>query len=409
MLKKHLIVATAFLTLLSHTALGAGFALYEYSARGTAMGGAVMANKAEAASLAFNPALITELDGTHVQAGLTVATVEASTSVNGQSRSLKNDVWLLPNFYVTRRLNENVAFGLGGFSRFGLGGEYKNHQNWVGSRLAYKVKLETFSFTPTIAVKANDEFSMAMGLEAMLIGFTQDSQLIPNVPSTWYQLDGSGVSWGGNFSFIYRPEWAEKWSLGGMYRTKIKQTLDGRLHTGGNPALNSFALYDADAKGSITLPDSISLGLAFEPTEKLTLELDAIATMWSAYDQILIEYKDMESAPTIHNQKNYKDVVRVGLGAEYRLTDAWALRAGYVYDQSPIDEHNMDTLVPADDRHLASVGAGYSFGNWTVDAAYTHVFTRSLRGNSNTQSGALPMRYFDGSSNMYTLTVGYKF
>ena len=38
--------------LLADFSHGAGFALYEYSGRATAMGGAVMANKAEPASLA---------------------------------------------------------------------------------------------------------------------------------------------------------------------------------------------------------------------------------------------------------------------------------------------------------------------------------------------------------------------
>lgn len=408
MLKKYTLVVTLLLAL-NQTVLGAGFALYEYSARGTAMGGAVMANKAEAASLASNPALITQLEGTQAQLGISIVSAEATTAVMGQARSLKKDIWYLPNFYLTHKLNENISLGLGGFSRFGLGGEYKNHQDWVGSRLAYKVKLETFSFTPTIAVKANDELSLAMGLEAMLIGFTQDSQLVQNVPSSWYQLDGSGISWGGNFSFAYRPQWAEKWSLGGMYRTKIKQTLDGRLHTGGFAYLANYDLYDADAKGSITLPDSLSFGLAFNATEKLTMELGVVGTLWSTYDQILIEYKDDESAPAIHNKKNYKDTLRVSLGAEYLLTDRWALRAGYVYDQSPINEHNMDTLVPADDRHIASAGVGYTFKNWTVDAAYAHVFARSLRGYSNAQSGTLPMRYSGAKSDMYALTVGYKF
>ena len=144
----------------------------------------------------------------------------------GQSRDLKRDVWYLPNFYLTHKVSDDVSLGLGGFSRYGLGGEYKNWETWAGSRLAYKVKLETFSFTPTIAVKASDELSVAMGLEAMVIGFTQNSTLMPGTMAnaTAYEISGSGVSWGGNFSFVYRPEWAEKWSLGALYRSKVKQS-----------------------------------------------------------------------------------------------------------------------------------------------------------------------------------------
>lgn len=408
MLKK-LSVVLMLSVLLANLSYGAGFALYEYSARGTAMGGATVANKAEPASLAVNPALITELDGTQAQLGLTVVTANAKTTVAGQQRGLKNDVWYLPNFYVTQKWSDQVSVGLGGFSRYGLGGEYKNWETWAGSQLAYKVKLETFSFTPTIAVKANDEFSVAMGLEAMVIGFTQNSTLMPGpaANATAYEISGSGVSWGGNFSFIYRPEWAEKWSLGAMYRTKIKQNLNGRIHAGMEYAARN--IFDDDAKGAITLPDSLTAGVSFRPTEDLILEAGIVGTFWSAYDQILIEYSDRESTPTIHNKKDYKDTYRLNLGAEYNLNPNWAVRAGYVFDKSPINKHEMDTLVPVDDRHIASVGAGYHNDTWSVDLSYSHIFAKNLSGNSNSQFGSVPMKYTDGRSDMYGITVGYKF
>ena len=406
MKKLAVLLSVLLLADLSHAA---GFALYEFSARGTAMGGAVMANKADPASLATNPALITELDGTQAQLGLTVVTADAKTSVAGNARSLKDDVWLLPNFFITRKWSEDITFGLGGFSRYGLGGEYKNWQTWTGSALAYKVKLETFSFTPTLAVKANDELSVAMGLEAMVIGFSQNSTLQPVIApeATAYKISGSGVSWGGNFSFVYKPQWAEKWSLGAMYRTKVKQELSGRIHAGMEyPARN---IYSADAKGSIALPDSISAGISFRPTEKWTLEAGIIGTFWSSYDQILIEYKDMENTPTIHNKKDYKDAYRLNIGTEYQLHTKWAVRAGYVYDKSPINEKAMDTLVPVDDRHIASIGFGYKNERWSVDAAYAHVFSKDLTGTTSSQFGNLPVKYSDGRSDMYALTVGYKF
>ena len=412
MLKK-LTAIMMFSVLLANVSYGAGFALYEYSGRATAMGGAVMANQAEPASLATNPALITELEGTQAQLGLTVVTANAKTTVAGQERGLKRDVWYLPNFYLTQKWSDQVSVGLGGFSRYGLGGEYDSPvETWIGSNLAYKVKLETFSFTPTIAVKANDEFSLAMGLEAMVIGFAQNSYFnlgaLSGDPNSQYEISGSGVSWGGNFSFIYRPEWAEKWSLGAMYRTKVKQNLNGRISANGN-TISAINIHGADAEGAITLPDSLSAGVSFRPTDDWTLEAGIVGTFWSAYDQILIQYKDSESSPVIRNQKKYKDVYRLNLGAEYKLNANWAARAGYVFDKSPINEHAMDTLVPVDDRHIGSLGFGYKNDTWSVDFSYAHIFARSLSGTSNAQFGSAPMKYSDGKSDMYALTVGYKF
>lgn len=410
MKKLSILVLTAGFLSASALSYGAGFALYEYSARGTAMGGATMANTAEAASLAINPALITELEGTQIQAGVTVVTAEAKTTVLNQSRTLKNDVWYLPNFFITKKWSDQVSLGLGGFSRYGLGGEYNNPvETWLGSNLAYKVKLETFSFTPTIAVKANDEISIAMGLEAMIIGFSQSSyfNLAGASNSGNFEISGSGVSWGGNFSFIYRPQWAEKWALGAMYRSKVKQNLNGRIDANGKnfPAVN---IHDANAEGSIALPDSLSAGISFRPTEQWTLEAGIVGTFWSAYDQILIQYKDSETSPVIRNQKKYKDVYRLNFGTEYQLNPNWAVRAGYVFDKSPINRHEMDTLVPVDDRHIASVGLGYKTHTWSVDLAYAHIFSKDLTGHSK-QLQNLPMKYTDGQSDIFALTFGYKF
>lgn len=413
MTKKLLAVLVS--ALVANSAFGAGFALYEFSGRSTAMGGAVMANKAEAASLAANPALITDLEGTQIQLGGTVVTAHAKTTVENplthqmQARTLEHDTWLLPNLYVTHKWSDDISFGLGAFSRYGLGGTYKDHNTWAGSLLAYKVKLETFSFTPTIAVKANDELSLAMGLEAMTIDFTQNSNGFAPAGSS-YEIHGTGVSWGGNFSFIYRPEWAEKWGLGAMYRTKVKQNLDGYIHTStGAQLIRPSNIYNADAVGAINLPDSLSFGVSYQATDNWVLEAGLVGTFWSAYDQIVIEYNDTETTPTIHNKKLYKDTFRVNLGTEYMLTKNWAVRAGYVYDKSPINHHAMDTLVPVDDRHLGSIGFGYMNDTWSVDVAYTHLFGKDLNGTASSQFYNTKMKYSDGRSDMFALTVGYKF
>lgn len=404
--------------LLADLSFGAGFALYEYSGRSTAMGGAVMANDAEPASLATNPSLITELEGTQIQVGVTAVKAHAKTTVGTnpvvaqeQSSTLKKDTWLLPNMYITHKWSDDISFGLGAFSRYGLGGTYKkqNASEWGGGYLAYKVKLETMSFTPTIAVKANEQLSVAMGLEAMTIDFTQNSNGIAPAGST-YEIHGTGVSWGGNFSLTYRPEWAEKWSIGAMYRSKVKQNLDGYIHTStGNNLIAPSNIYNAGATGAINLPDSISTGIAFRATDNWVMEAGIVGTFWSSYDQIIIEYDDTESTPTIHNKKFYKDTFRINFGTEYKLNTNWAVRAGYVFDKSPINKHAMDTLVPVDDRHIVSAGFGYKTDTWSADFAYAHVFGRDLTGTASGQFFNTNMKYSEGRSDMVALTVGYKF
>ncbi|MBQ8843911.1 MAG: outer membrane protein transport protein [Elusimicrobiaceae bacterium] len=382
---------------MSVSSYGAGFALYEYSAKGTAMGGATVANGAEAASLASNPALITELEGTNLQVGVTAVVADATTTVNGDSRSLKNDIIPVPNFYITHKWSDDISIGLGGFTRYGLGGEYQDYLGWAGSEYAYKMNLETFSLTPTIAIKANDEFSMAMGLEAMVISFSQEYINTPPYALP-IKLSGSGVNWGGNFSLLYKPNWAEKWAFGAMYRTKVKADLTGRIR--------SALPVSGDVIGSIALPDSVTAGLSFKPTDKWTFETGIVGTFWSSYDQILIQYVGSESAPAIRKFKLYKDTFRVNFGTEYKINDTWAVRAGYVFDKSPINEKAMDTMVPVDDRHIASIGAGYATDAWTIDAYYGRIFGENLSGTSYYGDS---VKYSHGHSDLYGITFGYKF
>ncbi len=53
-------------------AMAEGFALYEYSARGVALGGAMVAKKPDASAVVCNPAQITRLKGGHVMAGVSM-------------------------------------------------------------------------------------------------------------------------------------------------------------------------------------------------------------------------------------------------------------------------------------------------------------------------------------------------
>ncbi|WP_424244761.1 long-chain fatty acid transport protein [Elusimicrobium posterum] len=384
----------------------AGFALYEFSARGNAMGGSVIANKAEPASLATNPALITQLEGTQVQVGATYVSATSKTTVNGDKRELESDFFVLPNFYATYQAHEHIYLGLAGFSRFGLGGKYKDYKSWGAAADAYTVGVESFSFTPVIAVKATPEISVSMGLEAMILSF-QEEKYGYVAPGTNTKISGSNVAWGGGFGLHYKPEWAEKWGFGASYRTKMRQVINGRVKTtAGNNIINAASY---NAQGNVTLPDMIMTGVSFQPDNKWVFEAGMTYTFWSSYDAIRIT-NTQTTAPstgTSVDTKNYKDTPRFNIGAEYMINQNWAVRGGYVYDISPINTKHMDTLVPVDDRHIFNIGAGYENDKWGVDASYSYLMAKDLTGY-NVELGK-SLKYEDASSHLIGLTFKYKF
>ena len=66
-----LVIAAVVTVLACGTALGAGFALYDWSARGNALGGAMTGRADDPSAIAFNPAGITQIPGSSMMAGLT--------------------------------------------------------------------------------------------------------------------------------------------------------------------------------------------------------------------------------------------------------------------------------------------------------------------------------------------------
>lgn len=405
-LKRALLCSIMFFCSVSLNA--SGFALYEFSARSNAMGGAVMAGKAEAASLATNPALITELEGTNLQAGATFIQARATTTADGVARD--NDgqkIFALPTFYGTYQAHEHIFLGLAVYPRFGSGNSYPNHAGWRGQEKAYKVKAESMSIVPVIAAKVTPSLSMAVGFEAMYMGL--DEHLSRNGDNT--KISADGISYGGNISFLYRPEWAEKWSFGASYKSKVRHVVDGTV-----TSETGLGMPSGDARGSVTLPDMFMAGVSFKPAPKLSLEAGMIYTFWSSYDAIRIDYKDIfipipggggATTPlSAVDKKSYKDVPRFNIGAEYALNKNWDLRAGYIYDISPINKDHMDTLVPIDDSQLFSVGVGYKKNNWGVDLSYTFQIGKDLFGKT---SEGYSMSYTDSYSNMIGITFNYKF
>ena len=146
-----------------------GFALYEASARGDALAGALVARADDPSALFFNPAGITQLPGLQIMAGATF--IMPSTDVTTTSRtgavttSTVDNTWIPAHLYATYQATDKVWLGLGIFSPFGLGTEFP--EDWPGKYNSYKAVIQTIVVNPNIAFKVNDKFSFALGLDLM--------------------------------------------------------------------------------------------------------------------------------------------------------------------------------------------------------------------------------------------------
>jgi long-chain fatty acid transport protein len=394
----------------------AGFAIYEWSARDFALGGATVGRADDPAALASNPAGITQLDGIQVMAGVMPIKPLMTIDTPGKSTDTDDDaIFLPPHFYATWKVNDRYSIGLGTFSRFGLGTKFDG--NWAGRYNSYEATIESMSINPNVAVKVTDNFSAAFGVEAMYLNFTQKKKLRMNggaLPDGDAKLEADGMGYGFNMALHYQP--CQYAKMGLSYRSPVTMKVNGDADfsdiSGVAAAIGAYK--DTSARGIVTLPDSFSFGIAMYPMEKLSVEVGAIYTLWSKYDELKINYGDLlnplnpASDQTV-SPKNWDDVWRLNIGAEYAALDWLDLRLGYVWDQSPVKDSTIDYLLPDSDRHMFSGGLGFHKDNWALDMNYSYIMFEDRDITGRPADGVFDGKVKDAHAHIAGLSFTYKF
>ncbi|MFK4763495.1 OmpP1/FadL family transporter [Desulfobaculum sp. SPO524] len=411
----------------------AGYGLYEYSARGNALGGALIARTPDASTAVFNPANVTNLPGTHFQAGFTAinpySTITFDDDKYGDATG-KSNVWIPPHMYFTYQQGENLWINLATFSRFGLGTEFE--EDWSGRYNVNYAGIETVSFSPSIAWKANDKLSLAIGPEFMWFKFRQEKVVDQNAlkvkhgiapsadgvynPSTYGSdfdsaLEGDSLGMGLMLAMHY--QYNDDLAFGLTYRSQVKQEVNGEVSFSYDDATmdNNLKplLKTANAGATIILPDEIFAGVSYNVTDRLSVEADLVWTNWSLYNELNIENEDVPALST-SSTKDYNDTIRVQLGAEYQYNDWLTLRGGYVFDQSPIEDEYAEYLLPTGDRHLFSAGTGFRFDeHWTLDLSYTYLVAEERHFDERKAEAIYDSKGHNTFTHLVGVTVGYDF
>jgi long-chain fatty acid transport protein len=409
------------------SAQAAGFGLYEASARGNAMGGALVGDTGDASANYFNPANMTDLKGTHTMFGVTAVHPVLDLTSNGEKNNLDSGWFSPPHAYVTHSLSDDWFVGFGLYTEYGLGTKYDS--DWDLKWSSTETTLETLTLNPNVAYKVTDRLSVAAGLRVMYLDFENlktpfdNDPLSPTVPVTGsMRTRVQGDSWGYGYNLALSYKITDTLDAGFVYRSRVRQTVKGDFEVdssaslGGSPLPPTHPAYplpygESSARGAIELPPSWTAGLNYRPVEKLNLGLTAIYTEWSTYEELTMTFGQTQGAPFPRSSetKDWKDVWRFGFGAEYLLTERWSIQGGYVYDMDPINQEHTDTMLPPGDRHIFSAGVGYAVDTWTVNASYGLIM---MHGCERTVSNGLKSSetdFDDGFCHLIALSVGKHF
>lgn len=370
-------------------ALAAGFALYEFGARGNALGGAMVGRADDPSAIAFNPAGIVQIDGSAIQLGASFILPKVDMDFTDGGRfSSEENIWIPPHFYYTKQLSDQSWFGLGVFSRFGLGTEFQ--PDWKGRYNSYYAAIKSVSVNPNYVRKIGENTSFALGIEAMWFEYESKKKLFPGVGDIDAKLKGDGTAYGWNVGIWQQASEKVRWGL--AYKSEVEQKIKGEATFIKPDETPPGYFPDTGANAKITLPEMFFGGVCIQTGNKTTVELGVVRTNWSSYDKLEINYDDSlnpldPSSNKTTSVKNYKDTWRYNVGVEWVTSPNWTWRVGYVYDESPIPDETIDYQLPANDRHIISLGFGYSEDDWNLDFSYSyliiedrHIYERSSDG-----------------------------
>ena len=384
--------ATCIAGLLSITSCGAfasGFALIEQSvsSMGTAYAGSGSAAE-DASFIFFNPASMSELDGTQVSGGMHIVLPEteftgtatlnpaygagSGTVPPGTSAEDAGELGALPHFAYTRSINDKLDFGLTVNVPFGLKTEY--NAGWVGRYSSTAGEVRTVNINPALSFEVDEHVTLGFGLSVMYANLIFENVVdtsFPTFADAPIKIDVDDWGFGWNFGALLKPTDSTRFGI--AYRSKVEVELEGDRSSTIVPGTST----DAD----VSLPDTLLLSAYHEVNDQWAVMADVTWTQWSRIDALVFRFGDT-TTNTI--PVKFDDSYRYSIGATYKKDDRWKFRGGLAFDETPVPSPEFRlTALPDEDRTWLTVGAGYQYSkNLSFDVGYAHLFIDDTRINS---------------------------
>lgn len=350
-----------------------------HGAKAAGMAAAFVAVCDDPSAILHNPAGIANLKGTNFYSGVTAVTSSVKfENASGQTEEADDKVYFPPHAYATSDFNlKNLSFGLGLYSPFGIGGREWSNEG-LTRYLSTKNLISTFAANPVFAYRITPQVYIGIGVYYLYASNEAErmiNQSALGFSDGKFSLEGDGGGLGYNMGLLLFPD--SKISFGMAYRSKVDvdQDIDLRL-TNLAPALHPFTggpSADFDAESSLVFPEVLSFGLAYRPTDSLTVAVEFEWTGWSSFDRVDVDLKNEIPQAGISDfilDYDYKDTWFYKVGIDYRLTPEFSIRAGYAYVETPAPSRTLNPANPDADQHNLSLGFGYKKDKWRFDFFY---------------------------------------
>jgi long-chain fatty acid transport protein len=379
-----IMVAVWFLCWGTSAAWGAGFALVQQGTAAMAQGNAFVADASDASAIFYNPAGLNQIKRAQVYQGVVLNHPDRDFSGGGQDSQTNHRFYTSMTGYIAIPVHDRVALGVGFFSPFGLGTAWP--PTWAGRYISTFSSLKTYNLNPVISVKALENLSLAAGFDALwsTVHLKRKAQVQGGaLPDGEVDLKGDGDGVGYNFGLLYEPLSGVK--LGVSYRSQINVKHTGDLTT----TLPAPVVATPSTPGTATnvYPPSLTMGLSYSQFKPFTFEFDTTWTGWSTYDKQKINLDgplavNGAMTSTITTPKNWHDAWAFRFGTNYEIREGMKIRAGYIYDLTPVPSSSFDSQVPDANRHIFTVGGDLKIMRFTLGIAYNYILSESRTKNN---------------------------
>jgi long-chain fatty acid transport protein len=224
------------------------------------------------------------------------------------------------------------------------------------------------------------------------LGFPPPDDNLPDGSTT---VDGVGqLSCAVQAGIVFRPN--EAWSIGASYRGRLRAEIaDASVTFADIPSTLKSRYPDGSASTDLHLPEDLRLGVMCRPFGWLSLGAETQYVRWARMDNIFVDFEN-PSLPAEDVEENWENTLTYRFGTELGIA-GFNIRAGVVFDQTPIPDAYLRPSNPDADRTGISAGIGYAVADGlTLDFAYVH-YKYKDRAVTNSLVEYRPGGFFNGT------------
>jgi long-chain fatty acid transport protein len=425
-----------------------GFQIRENSVKnlGRANAGTTVA-WGDASVVLNNPAAMSNIDQTTIQADVTVidltadfdgqGTTAVGTPLSGGNGGDPGEATPVPAMAFVMPLSgslDTVTVGASISAPFGLKTEYE--PTWMGRYNAITSDVQIVDLTLSASAQFTERFSMGVGLIFQHADVTLSNAIDfgtalcaatnplncfnPNYPFQPQGADGLVEVAGSDNAFGYvigaQLRATDALTLGYAHRSEIKHTLDGTAEftkpaavaaTFG--ALGIHTYDDGSIWANLTTPSTDTLSARWDVSDSMRLLADAQLTGWSSLQSVDI-YRSGGAGQLGHEAFNWSDSMFYSVGGEWDFSPAFTFRAGIGFDETPTNDEARTPRLPDNDRNVYTVGLTWNVSpQLSVDAAYMRVEIDTPTIDAVSSSSSHLTGEFDGYANLVGFSAQYRF